>query len=45
MVLMMVILWDHCFENNLDLLMVECMVLMKESNWGYLMVKILALYL
>ena len=32
-------------DNNWDLLMVNCLSLMKASNWYIIMVKLLALYL
>ena len=45
MVLMLAILRAYCFENHWDILMVKCLVLMKASNWDYLVVKGLSLYL
>ena len=45
MVLIMAILKAYFLETHWDLLMVKCLYLMKASNWDYMEVKFLALYL
>ena len=45
MVIMMARLRDYFFETHWDLIMVKSLALIKASNWDYLLVECLVLYL
>ena len=45
MVQMMASFMDYCMKTHWDILTVECMDLMKASNWYVLLVNLLELYL
>ena len=45
MVLMMELLRSYCLETHCNILMVKFLDIMKASNWDYIMVKCLGIYL